>query len=159
MKVLRPIRPRFHPIYGLTDVLQETESFLSFDFHALATAYGNKIEAFILPDAGEIRSHLPFRVERQEIISHGQRPIVESYSLPAHRDRTEAKKGTIKKPQDQDQPDAEHHGVFSPFPDDGVNEEKEDHTERNQHHGILDKKGLDDESLCIHTNALGITHR
>ena len=65
----------------------------------------------------------------------------------------------IKKPQDQDQPDAEHRGVFSLFPDDGVNEEKEDHTERDQHHGILDKEGFNDESLYIHTNALGITHR
>jgi hypothetical protein len=47
--------------------------------------------------------------------------------------------------------------VFSPLFDDRVNEERERHTERDQHDGILDKEGFDDEYLCIHIVIVGIT--
>jgi transposase-like protein len=47
--------------------------------------------------------------------------------------------------------------VFSPLFADRVNEEKKHHTDRDQHYGILDKKGFDNECFCIHIITVGIT--
>ena len=136
-----------YPIYGFTDALKQTAFILSFHFHALATTYGNEIESLALSDSGQIGFHPPFGIERQQIISQGENPVAESYSILAHGDSTEPKNGAIKKPQDQNQPDGEYCGVFWPLFDDGMNEKRQHHTERDQHNGILDKEGFDDEYL------------
>ena len=102
--------------------------------------------------------HLPLGVNRKQVVSEGEYPIVQANAICPHRHGAETKERAVEKPNDYNYPDKRGNQVFRLFFHKGEDEEEDHRTQCHKHDAVLDKEGFYDEGLGCHGVDIGLPH-